>query len=120
MDAKLWVQIKEVYNRALDLGGDEREGFLAETCGDDDYLRREVQSLLSAHEDAGTFLQSPAVKIAAREIVADEVTSPAPQLIGLQLANYLKMYILKHRLREDTCATFGPRDPRDPASCDAG
>src|SRR5262245_17091986 len=87
MVANRWKQIKEVYDRALDLCGDEREGFLAEACGDDD-LRREVESLLAAHEDAGTFLQAPAVEVAAREIVADEDTSPAPQLIGRELANY--------------------------------
>jgi len=88
MDANRWKQIKEVYDRALDLGGDERESFLAEACGDDDDLRREVESLLAAHDDAGSFLQAPAVEVAAREIVGDEVTSPAPQLIGRELANY--------------------------------
>jgi len=88
MDANRWKQIKEVYDRALDLGGDERESLLAEACGDDDDLRREVESLLAAHEDAGSFLQSPAVEVAAREIVADEDTSPALQLIGRELANY--------------------------------
>src|SRR5215510_8489468 len=88
MDANRWKQIKEVYDRALDLGGDERECFLAEACGGDDDLRLEVESLLAAHEDAGTFLQSPAVEVAARERVADEVSSPATQLIGRELANY--------------------------------
>src|SRR5262249_8397692 len=31
---------------------------------------------------------APAVEVAAHEIVADEITSPAPQLIGRELANY--------------------------------
>ncbi|MGE0131083.1 MAG: protein kinase [Blastocatellales bacterium] len=88
MDANRWKRIKEVYDRALDLGGEERDGFLAEACGDDDDLRREVKSLLAAHDDAGSFLQSPAVEVAAREIVGDEVTSPTLQLIGRELANY--------------------------------
>src|SRR5262245_52972811 len=88
MDANWWKKIKEVYDRALDLPGDEREGVLAEACAGNADLRREVESLLAAHEDAGTFLQSPAVEVAAREIVADEDTSPAPQLIGRELANY--------------------------------
>src|SRR5262249_44521997 len=66
---------------------EEREDFLAEACAGDADLRREVESLLVAHEDAGTFLQSPAVEVAAREIVADEDTSPAPQLIGRELAH---------------------------------
>src|SRR5215467_10626017 len=88
MDANQWGQIKEIYDRAIDLSNEERESFLAEACADDADLRREVESLLAAHEDAGTFLQSPAVEVAAWDIVADEVTSPAPQLIGRELANY--------------------------------
>src|SRR5262249_55194916 len=88
MDAKRWGQIKEIYDRALDLSGDEREGFLAEACAGDDDLRREIESLLAAHADAGTFLQSPAVEVAARYIVADEVPPLAPQLIGRELSNY--------------------------------
>src|SRR5499426_491946 len=94
MEAKRWGQIKEIYDRALDLSRDQREGFLAEACAADDDLRREVESLLAAHEDAGTFLQSPAVEVAAHEIVADEVSSPAPQLIGRELANYRVVSLL--------------------------
>src|SRR5215471_11495279 len=88
MDAKRWGQIKEIYDRALDLRCDEREGYFVEACGDDADLRREIESLLAAHANAGTFLQAPAVEVAAREIVADELTSPALQLIGRELANY--------------------------------
>src|SRR5262245_37117513 len=94
MEAKRWGQIKEIYDRALDLSRDEREVFLAEACAADDDLRREVESLLAAHEDAGTFLQSPAVEVAAREIVADEVSYAAPQLIGRELANYRVVSLL--------------------------
>jgi eukaryotic-like serine/threonine-protein kinase len=88
MDAKRWGQIKKIYDRALDLSREERETCLAEACDSDADLRREVESLLAAHEDAGTFLQAPAFKVAAREIVADELSSPATQLIGRELANY--------------------------------
>ena len=88
MDAKRWGQIKEIYDRALDLSREGRESFLLEACAGDDDLRREVETLLAAHADAGTFLESPAVEVAARKIVADEIISPAPQLIGRELANY--------------------------------
>src|SRR5262245_60880607 len=88
MDANRWGQIKEIYDGALDLSLEERESFLVEACAGDADLRREIESLLAAHADAGTFLQSLAVEVAARDIVADEVTSPAPQLIGRELANY--------------------------------
>src|SRR5215475_4499902 len=86
--------MKEVYDRARDLSRAQRVGFLAEACAADDDLRREVESLLAAHEDAGSFLQSPAVEVAAHEIVADEVSSPAPQLIGRELANYRVVSLL--------------------------
>src|SRR5215468_8752294 len=95
MEAKRWGQIKEIYDRALNLWDEGREDFLAEACAGDDELRREVESLLAAHADAGTFLQAPAVEVAAREIVSDKFTSTvaaklsaAPQLIGQELANY--------------------------------
>src|SRR5262245_33640724 len=88
MDATQWKQVKEIYDRALDLRDDERASLLAEACGGDDDLRREVESLLAAHDDAGSFLQAPAVEIAAPEIITDELTSTAPQLIGRELANY--------------------------------
>jgi predicted ATPase len=88
MDAKRWGQIKEIYGRALDLCGDERENFLSEACAGAADLRHEIETLLAAHADAGTFLQAPAVEVAAHEIVADEISSSAAQLIGLELANY--------------------------------
>ena len=51
MDAKRWGQMKEIYDHAIDLCGNEREGFLVEACGDDADLRRDVESLLAAYED---------------------------------------------------------------------
>jgi serine/threonine protein kinase len=101
MDANRWKQIKEVYDRVLDLSGDERQSILAAACAGDADLRREVESLLAAHEDAGTFLQASTVKVAPREIVSDNfistvtVSSPAvPNLIGRELANYTIISLL--------------------------
>src|SRR5262252_2279104 len=89
MDAIRWGQIKEIYARALDLSREERESFLAEACAGASDLRREVETLLAAHEDAGTFLQAPAFEVAARELAGQSVSgpqtpplaSPAPQRI---------------------------------------
>jgi len=61
MDAKWWEQIKEIYDRALDLSRDERESYLLSACGDAD-LRREVESLLTAHDDAGRKSRSDGAK----------------------------------------------------------
>lgn len=49
-------QAGELYHAALERTPQERAAFLAEVCGGDEALRREVESLLAAHEQAGGFL----------------------------------------------------------------
>jgi non-specific serine/threonine protein kinase/serine/threonine-protein kinase len=60
-DAGRWQRVKDVFQAALDRPAAERPAFLAETCGDDHEVRREVESLLAARRDAGGFLSAPAV-----------------------------------------------------------
>jgi eukaryotic-like serine/threonine-protein kinase len=95
MDAKRWEQVKEIFDRALNLYGDERKSFLAEACAGDADLRREVEPLLAAYANSMTFLQASTVEVAPKVVVVDEFPSneavrlPATlQLIGLELANY--------------------------------
>ena len=52
-------RVDEIFFAALDLPDGERAGFVASTCGEDAGLRREVESLLSADESAGRFLDPP-------------------------------------------------------------
>ena len=53
-----WQQVKELFQKALERDGDEREAFLAEVCADDTTLRVELESLLAAHEASDGFLGS--------------------------------------------------------------
>ena len=55
-----WARIKELVSGALDLDATERAAYLMTSCGDDAEIRREVESLLTAHEIADTFLETPA------------------------------------------------------------
>jgi serine/threonine protein kinase len=49
----------EVFNEAkVRPAGPERDGFLAEACGDDSELQEQLLSLLRAHENAGGFLKA--------------------------------------------------------------
>ena len=57
--------VGEIYDRVLDLAPERREAYLTEACAGDEALRREVDSLLAAHEVAGGFIDRPAVEIAA-------------------------------------------------------
>jgi eukaryotic-like serine/threonine-protein kinase len=59
------AKIEEIYYAALEKPPTEREAFLRETCGNDDKLRREVESLLSFDEKARDFIETPPDDLAA-------------------------------------------------------
>jgi len=75
MTTDRWHQVKEIFQAALDQEPSNRSRFLSRACGDDHDLRREVESLIASHEKTGTFIDSPAFKANAEQLVAD-----APQL----------------------------------------
>jgi eukaryotic-like serine/threonine-protein kinase len=56
-----WDRVNQVFQAALEQSLETRPTFLDETCGDDAALRQEVESLLRAHEQAGSFAERPAV-----------------------------------------------------------
>jgi hypothetical protein len=56
-----WQQVKRLFHQALDLRPDEQKAFLDRACIDNEDLRRKVESLLRAHEQAGEFIAEPAL-----------------------------------------------------------
>jgi serine/threonine-protein kinase len=76
-------RINEIFEAALPLPAHERAVFVRDACKDDEFLRREVESLLSAHEAAKNFLETPAIAV-----VADEVLAPSKLAKGQQLGPY--------------------------------
>ncbi len=61
MNLQLARRAQELFKQALDGPVDGRAALLAESCGDDPDLRAEVESLLAAASQAGTFLETPAI-----------------------------------------------------------
>jgi Tol biopolymer transport system component len=61
MASPSWARVKEVLETALDRAPGERAEFVLRMCGDDGALRAEVQSLLAAIEQAGTFIDRTAL-----------------------------------------------------------
>jgi tetratricopeptide (TPR) repeat protein len=59
MSAGEWPHLKELLGETLRRSGDERAAFLEAACGADLGLRREVESLAAAHDEAGAFLDAP-------------------------------------------------------------
>ena len=60
MTGERWSRVEEVFGQAVGLPAREREASLDRACGGDLELRREVESLLAADEEAADFLASPA------------------------------------------------------------
>jgi serine/threonine protein kinase len=77
-------QMEELFNAALELEPGERAAFLAEACAADADLLRQVQALLSAHEDSGSFMKSPAF-----EADGPRLAESSPQFeMGRTLGHY--------------------------------
>jgi Tol biopolymer transport system component len=55
-----WPLLKEVFEGARALSPDARLSYLAAACGDDERLRQEVELLLTSHQRAKSFLETPA------------------------------------------------------------
>ena len=71
MNGERWQQVKQLLDEAITLDSAERGPFLDRKCAADSELRREVESLLSSHEQAGTgFLGKPAVDLKAAAVAA--------------------------------------------------
>lgn len=80
MDAERWEAVQRIFHKALDLPRNRHGQLLAEACGDDPELRREVESLLDAHFADENFLETPAVETASGG--ADGALDRAGERIG--------------------------------------
>lgn len=84
MNTQHWLQVKEIFQSAVALPPGERDEFLAQACSGNDSLRQDVESLIAAHEKAGSFLDSPAYEVVA-ELLSDQGLELRP---GEVIASY--------------------------------
>src|SRR5436190_17048623 len=82
MDARRWQKIEEVFNGTLALPPEERDSFLASTCGDDPALRDEVLGLLSEAEQPNKFLSGRGFELGAKLLSDESAESLAGQTFG--------------------------------------
>jgi eukaryotic-like serine/threonine-protein kinase len=61
MKKDLWRRAEEIFHAALERSPEARRAFLDEACGEDTELRRQVEMLVSKDEQAGSFLEKPAL-----------------------------------------------------------
>jgi len=73
MRPEQWRRVSTIVADALEQGESERHGFVREACSDEPVVLREVESLLALADASRTFLDAPAVRIAAEWIEEDDV-----------------------------------------------
>jgi serine/threonine protein kinase len=84
VEPERWRQIERIYHSALELGAAKREAFIEQACAGDTALRREVESLLASGEDQ-TYLEAPALEMAARVLARDQIRRSTP---GTMVSHY--------------------------------
>ncbi|HLJ50483.1 MAG TPA: protein kinase [Bryobacteraceae bacterium] len=68
MDSDRWKQLDNLLQSVLERRPEEREAYVRELSAGDGALERELRALLIIERDAASFLESPAIKIAARAL----------------------------------------------------
>ena len=89
MDPKRWQRVDRILQDVLEQEPHERSRFLDQACDDDPSLRSEIEVLIHSHEQAGSFLKSPAI---------DAVTSPSSLTTGQFAGRTLGPYAVKKML----------------------
>ena len=82
MTPERWREVEDVLQAALDRPPRERAAFLDEACAGDDELRSEAAELINAHDEAGDFIEQPAIAQDARVIVGDQPGINGGRVVG--------------------------------------
>ncbi len=82
MTPERWQQINQLFHSALAYEGGQRAAFLARACAGNEGLRKEVESLVASHEQAASFIETPAADVAAELFAGAQTRLAAGQQIG--------------------------------------
>ena len=82
MTPERWQQVEEVLQVALDRSPHERESFLNEACPDDEELRQDASSLVDAYDEAGDFIEEPAIAHDAHVLLSNHEQNNIGREIG--------------------------------------
>jgi len=72
MNPDRWREIERVFHTALERPENQRAAFLDQACAGDPALRDEVGSLLAQGEHGASFIESPALEVAAKALAQDQ------------------------------------------------
>lgn len=84
-------RVKTLFENAVELPASERARFVAESCGDDLALRRRLEGLLAAHDEAGDFLEHPTGLVDAAVLAAREGVGTPNEAAGDRVDRFVLM-----------------------------
>ena len=86
MDAERWRRVDQLLQSALLVPPARRDEFLCRECAGDAALEGEVRSLLDSHHNADSFLERPAIRVAAR--------APSAQMEAEECLPFILMFMM--------------------------
>jgi serine/threonine protein kinase/tetratricopeptide (TPR) repeat protein len=97
MDSERWQNVERLYHATLQCEESQRPAFLTRACGNDEDLRREVESLVSYGSRSGRFIEGSALEVVAPALAGDGDDAQAPaseecriieKMIGKRISQY--------------------------------
>jgi hypothetical protein len=105
MTPERWEQIERIYHAASERAPEQRVPFLVQACSGDDELRREVESLLSSHDQVASFIEEPPEDVAAGMMTEERSRAMIGRVLGrYQLRSLLGAGGMGKSTVRETCA----------------
>jgi len=82
MKSERWQKVDKLFHAALALSPEDRASFLDHACKGDQTLRNEIESLISSHDEAGSFISTPAVEANPSLVAGNDANSIIQKQIG--------------------------------------
>ena len=82
MNPERWQQVQKIFQAAIETHPDKRAAYLTSSCAGDEELRQEVESLLSSDAQGLSFIDGPALQVAASLLASDQPHLTEGQRIG--------------------------------------
>jgi serine/threonine protein kinase/Tol biopolymer transport system component len=89
-----WQQLDSLFHSALEHAPEERAAFLDEACAGDQQLRKEVEALIAASEQAGSFIEKPALEREARSLADKQGNAGAESMVERTIGHYRLIALL--------------------------